>query len=187
MSETLVPCVKCGGVDKSPSGQCRACNRLAVQRYKAKNLDEVRRRNRDHKRALYESQPRHLKKSKKQIASAKAWAKNNPDRCAQYSKKYREKYPERSNIDNHNRRARIKAIGGRLSKDIAKKLFDLQRGKCACCRNPLGSTYELDHIVPLAMGGANVDSNIQLLRPVCNRKKSAKDPIKYMQEKGFLL
>lgn len=70
---------------------------------------------------------------------------------------------------------------------MAKKLYELQRGKCACCCKPLGNNYHLDHRVPLARGGRNEDCNMQLLRAKCNMQKSAKDPIEFMQERGFLL
>lgn len=42
-------------------------------------------------------------------------------------------------------------------------------------------------IVPLAKGGSDGPENIQLLCAPCNRRKSAKDPIVFMQENGFLL
>ena len=49
------------------------------------------------------------------------------------------------------------------------------------------AAVELDHIVPLALGGLNKDENIQLLRAVCNLNKGRKNPIAFMQERGFLL
>lgn len=87
----------------------------------------------------------------------------------------------------HNYRARKSANGGKLSKDIADRLFVLQRGKCACCGLPLGTDYHLDHIMPLALGGSNTDDNIQLLRSSCNHQKRAKHPVEFMQQRGFLL
>jgi 5-methylcytosine-specific restriction endonuclease McrA len=86
-----------------------------------------------------------------------------------------------------NRRARELEAGGTLSKGLRTKLFDLQRGKCACCGKPLGNDFHLDHIVPLKLGGSNTDDNIQLLRAACNMQKGAKDPIEFMQSRGNLL
>jgi len=51
----------------------------------------------------------------------------------------------------------------------------------------LGNNFNLDHIIPLSLGGRNEDCNIQLLRASCNFRKGAKHPIVYMQERGFLL
>lgn len=86
-----------------------------------------------------------------------------------------------------NKRAKIRENGGRLSPGLAKTLFSLQKGKCACCGLPLGNDFHLDHIIPSALGGANEDWNIQLLRRKCNMSKGAKHPLVFMQGKGFLL
>lgn len=84
------------------------------------------------------------------------------------------------------RRATLKS-SGELSRGAVKRLHLHQKGKCVCCGAPLGNDYHLDHIIPLALGGKNEDSNIQLLTAQCNLKKGAKHPIDYMQERGFLL
>ena len=95
--------------------------------------------------------------------------------------------PEKVKIYGQNRRARKIASGGKLSQGLSAKLFKLQRGKCACCGLPLGDNFHLDHIYPLVLGGSNIDSNIQLLRQRCNNQKSAKDPVDFMQSRGFLI
>lgn len=104
------------------------------------------------------------------------WYANNKERQASNSRR-----------GQHNRRARLRNVGGKLSSGLAEKLYKIQRGKCACCGNPLGNNYHLDHRVPLALGGANEDWNMQLLRNKCNLSKGAKHPIDFMQRKGFLL
>lgn len=87
----------------------------------------------------------------------------------------------------NNRRARKAAVGGKLTRDLSTRLYDLQKGRCACCKIALGNSFDLDHIVPLFRGGANVDSNIQLLCDKCNSSKGAKDPVVFMQQRGFLI
>ena len=86
-----------------------------------------------------------------------------------------------------NRRARMLAIGGKLSVGLAVKLFQLQQGKCPCCALPLGDNYHLDHKMPLGLGGAHSDENMQLLRQQCNNEKHVKHPVAFMQSRGFLL
>lgn len=76
---------------------------------------------------------------------------------------------------------------GRLSRGIVERLMTMQRSKCACCHTSLADGYHLDHITPLAKGGTNADHNMQLLCPRCNLSKSAKDPIEFMQSRGFLI
>jgi hypothetical protein len=86
-----------------------------------------------------------------------------------------------------NYEAKKRANGGTLSKGLPEKLFKLQQGKCPCCKEPLGEKYHLDHIMPIHLGGPNIDSNMQLLRKICNLQKSAQHPIDFMQGRGFLL
>lgn len=86
----------------------------------------------------------------------------------------------------HNRRARIIGNGGKLSKGLTDKLLILQRGRCACCKKSVKNGHHLDHVMPLKLGGANDDSNMQILCPTCNRQKSAKHPVAFMQSRGYL-
>lgn len=135
-------------------------------------------------------------------AGRKAWADANPEKVAETNRKQRAKNPEatalrkaiykRENKDKvralgQNRRARKKNAGGRLSRDIGIRLLKLQKGRCACCGESLGDSYHLDHILPLALGGDNTDSNVQLLRAICNLKKGARHPVEFMQSQGRLL
>lgn len=112
---------------------------------------------------------------------------NNFDRIKESTRAWHKSNPEAKRINEQNRRARKRESGGILSKGLAKKLFELQKGKCPCCQQPLGDDYHLDHIVPLALGGSNTDDNIQLLRQQCNSQKHSKHPIDFMQSRGFLL
>ena len=114
------------------------------------------------------------------------WRKANPEKTIAAVKKWKAKNPEADRVHRQNRRSR-QANSGNLSKNIAVNLLKLQRGKCACCGQPLGDDYHLDHIMPLALGGTNTDNNIQLLRAECNLQKHAKHPVDYMQERGMLL
>lgn len=121
------------------------------------------------RKALYAASP---EKQAKKKAQASAWQKA---------------HLEVWRIHKQNRKARKRENGGTLSRGLSGKLFKLQRGKCACCSLPLGDDFHLDHIMPIALGGANIDSNIQLLRPRCNVQKKAKHPVDFMQSRGFLI
>lgn len=153
-------------------------------------------------RSLYFAEYRAVNKDKTRAASAKyadlnkekvrakkaAWYAANSDRVKAQKARYNAENKEKSRIRVQNRRARVREACGSLSRNLAKKLFRLQRGKCACgCGQPLGDSYHLDHIMPIALGGANEDWNIQLLCATCNHQKSAKHPVDYMQQRGFLL
>ena len=124
--------------------------------------------------------------SKRKAIAADYYAANT-DKCRAASSAWLAAHPEARRSYSQNRRARKRENGGKLSRGLAEKLFNLQRGKCACCKQLLGDDFHLDHIMPLVLGGANDDCNIQLLHSTCNQQKYAKHPIDFMQQKGFLL
>lgn len=124
----------------------------------------------------------------KSNAQKAAWKAANPEKVKAGASAYLQSNRDKHRANQHARRARKAASGGKLSIGLAEKLFKLQKGKCACgCKQPLGDAYHLDHIMPLALGGTNTDDNIQLLRAWCNVSKGAKHPVEFMQKKGFLL
>lgn len=114
------------------------------------------------------------------------YRKKNQEKVSRYAKSYNDKYPQRGRLLRAKRRAREKGNGGTLSKDIAQRLMELQKGKCRVCGKPLKGDYHIDHIVPLAKGGPNTDSNCQLLHSKCNLSKGAKDPYDYAMRLGRL-
>lgn len=118
----------------------------------------------------------YIKNRESIIAATKDYASKNPDKRRAIGR-----------LCEQSRRARKRNSGGKLSKGLAAKLFILQKGKCPCCKQPLGDDYQLDHIMPLALGGSNSDENIQLLRAECNKQKHAKHPMDFMQSRGFLI
>ena len=126
------------------------------------------------------------KDPEKRKASVKKWREKNKERHAAYQKKYQVENLELFRIHAQNRRALH--LGSKLSKGLMAKLMALQKGKCACCHIGLKEVkVHMDHIMPLALGGSNDDSNIQLLCQGCNQVKHAKHPVEFMQSRGMLL
>lgn len=121
------------------------------------------------------------------------WAENNREKARERTRLWRAANQERASendrnkranrsteylqkrcIDEQNRRARIKANGGTLSRGLTADLMHAQNGRCTYCSADLALGYHRDHIVSLAAGGKNEDENIQLLCPTCNRRKHVK-------------
>ena len=158
-------------------GYCRACSRQMAAKHRHKYKDKVRiknaiwaEKNRDKLRATSTAwNAAHREEAK---AATRAWVALNKDAVR---------------VNAQNRRARKLGNGGTLSKGLRPKLMELQKGLCACCKQPLGASPHLDHIMPLALGGPNTDDNIQLLRASCNASKHDRHPIDFMQSRGFLL
>lgn len=59
----------------------------------------------------------------------------------------------------------------RIPDDVKQLVWGRDGGACVAC----GSTSELqfDHVIPVALGGSNEPSNLQLLCGPCNRRKGA--------------
>lgn len=171
----LRPCKKCGVVFETQ--RCKLCDKAG-------------------------SIKRSLENPEKRLASMKKWRDKNKEKMKELISCWRLRNSEKEKLRRaaydvatkeirrirEQRRRAIKAKSiGNLSKDISGKLFKKQRGMCACCKEPLGSKFHLDHIMPLALGGANEDWNIQLLRAICNQQKHVKHPIDFMQSRGYLI
>jgi len=207
----MKPCIKCGSTDRKKNGQCKPCATAATVAWQKLNHDKIN-ASRLAKASVLENREKHRircaewrknnpEKSKessrlyyqnntdKERIRAVTWKQKNPSavKCRQMVRSaWKKNNPELCRVYRQNRRAKVLLSGGKLSNGLAEKLLKLQRGMCACCKQVL-EKYHLDHRMPLALEGLNTDENIQLLCPKCNRQKSAKHPVDFMQELGFLI
>lgn len=123
----------------------------------------------EHRRA-YEKQYEKLPKVREQRKS--------------YEREYlsRKEVKERRRVHKHNRRARIRSIGGVHTHEQIQDRLRRQRHKCyyaACGYSKLKKEkgkyiYHIEHVVPLSKGGSNDISNIVLSCPRCNLSKHDK-------------
>ena len=168
---------KIKGTGKSKDEKLKICRKKSRE-WALKNPEKIK-----------EIRTRYYKNNHEKL---KNYREQNKENKKAYDKEYRKKNKEKlapiRRLNDHNRRVREINLKGKISKNIVERLMTIQKAKCAICRCDLKvSGNELDHIQPLAKGGIHDDSNFQLLCPFCNRSKGAKDPIEYMQSKGFLL
>jgi 5-methylcytosine-specific restriction endonuclease McrA len=89
------------------------------------------------------------------------------------------------NKSDHARRAAKTNAGGIYTVDDIVRLTNLQKGRCACCGKRRKLT--VDHIVPLARGGSNGPTNLQMLCVSCNSSKGSRDAVAFMQGRGLLI
>jgi len=65
----------------------------------------------------------------------------------------------------------------RSAKERAR-LFKLFGGKCYLCNGAIDGTkeaWEIEHVIPLAQGGDDEDSNLQLAHAKCHKAKTVQD------------
>lgn len=141
---------------------CKVCRQeLSAVRY-AEKRDEIQAQ-----RLGYRSANRHLARE-----YTKEWSAANPLKRKAAKQAYRAR--------------KRGADGAHTGEDIAT-LLTLQKGRCAMCADDIKKTFQVDHIVPLAMGGTNDRLNLQLLCGSCNASKGARDPLLVAQRLGRLL
>lgn len=201
-------CLKCGsttnGFHKNPAcsdgmhPHCKVCRAEAARNRKERETHEQR-QVRLAKAAEYRNQP---DRKARQLQLTKEWQKRNLERTreagrnsdrrrsvkkSEYMKEWRKENREIVAAYSRNRRALVKSCEGFHTADDIQWLLTTQRYKCAVCRQDIKHKYHVDHIEPLAKGGSNDKTNLQVLCPTCNNQKHAADPIDFMQRKGFLI
>lgn len=123
----------------------------------------------------------------RRVNQVREWRKNNREKYLKKNAEWRQQNPERARAICANRRARVRGAGGKHTAADIIHMMNAQKNMCAYCRVNISKLFEVDHIIPIARGGSNLASNLQLLCPDCNRRKSDKDPIDFMRERGCLL
>lgn len=99
-------------------------------------------------------------------ANARAWQKANPEKARAIKVAQRKK-----------RLARKRgAMVSNIKSGDLRRLLAAQGGRCVYCLAVLDETKHLDHIMPIARGGAHVIENVQWLCAPCNVWKAAKLP-----------
>jgi hypothetical protein len=66
-----------------------------------------------------------------------------------------------------------------FSTSFRLNLFLKRKGTCASCylKIDAGKAWDIDHILPLALGGTNEPNNLQILCKPCHQSKTAKNDI----------
>lgn len=187
-------CKQCGGVvtQKAPqkhgrqpelcSEQCKkiyrkaylskwgAENKTKIREYRARIREQVHAWDRDfyqkHKERRKKLRTEYYKENRdRQLATAKLYAVNNPDRIRALGRK-----------SANQRRARV--MNAFVEVVDPAVVFRRDKGICGICRQPVAtnSLWEVDHVRPLSKGGEHSYANVQLSHRRCNRVKRDKVP-----------
>lgn len=78
----------------------------------------------------------------------------------------------------------IDPLTGKWKLEVRKRLYGEQEGNCKACglHQPVAANLQIDHIRPIARGGSDHITNLQLLCPRCNATKGDR-PMEYLEER----
>lgn len=174
------------------SHYCKPCVAQKQAEYRERNPEKAKAstakwkaKNKAHLKAEWAEWYKANKRQK--LADGREWRKNNPDRVRELSQIRAKENPDLMRQYWRNRRARKLNAGGSHTASDILDLLKSQKSTCTVCRKSLQNIYHVDHIQPLAKGGSNDKTNLQILCPPCNLSKNARDPLEFMQSRGFLL
>lgn len=117
-------------------------------------------------------------------ANSRKWRAQNLAKATAALKRWKSANPERvreiGRVSANNRRAKIAQNGGTFTIDDVAEILEKQNGHCAAC--PRDTSLEIDHILPVVLGGSSDPINLQLLCLPCNRSKGKKHPDVWREE-----
>jgi 5-methylcytosine-specific restriction endonuclease McrA len=180
------------GSDKSrfdgKNPMCKPCVKLFHAEWRLKNKDKRKLIVDKYRLANREKCNEATKKSQaKHPNTQKNWVANNIEKVRETKKRWSVHNVDQNKEIKANNKAKRRGAKGNFTALQIHDLLIKQKYKCVSCKCDISKGFHRDHIYPISSGGNNDITNIQLLCATCNTRKSAKDPIVFMQEKGFLL
>lgn len=157
--------------DAQKAYQEKHSNRLSARRraYYNANIEREREKARTRARATYEARRDYM------VAYMRAYYAANKDDFSERARAWREANPEKCKQYHVNRKAKLKKAEGSFDAGDIGRMMESQNCMCSACGADLDDTgFHVDHVVPLAKGGSNWPSNLQLLCPPCNLGKGTK-------------
>lgn len=171
---------------------CPENSRARGRKHYKENTERVRAQ----KRAAYSRDLEHTRALKRE--RQKRYRERHPDRIREINRtQYVAKRPERLaaaikyqsenrgttvKANRNNRRARMRAAPGKITKVMVIEIRAAQGDACVYCRVDLKGAGHLDHRKALARGGTNLRDNLQLTCPTCNHRKGAKEHREFLAE-----
>lgn len=180
------------GSDKSrfdgKNPMCKPCVKLFQTDWREKNKDKRKAIVDKYRLANREKCNEATKKSyAKNPNTQKNWVKNNIEKVRETKKNWAVRHSNQNKEIKANNKAKRRGAEGNFTASQIHDLLIKQKYKCVSCKCDITKGFHRDHIYPISSGGSNNITNIQLLCALCNARKSAKHPIDFMQENGFLL
>lgn len=173
-------CKRCTSLTGN-SDRKRAYNREYARRHPEKARARSQRYERTHRQRRTERLRTERELYPERVrARNRAWSARNPAKAYEYSKRYRLKNPDKVRGFLAARRARKEAA--RTQPYSRRSIFERDNFTCRLCHKPIDMSLlwphrmsaTIDHIVPIAAGGADAPDNVQAAHFTCNSQKSSK-------------
>lgn len=167
-------------------GQCKECRSTQRKAHRAENREVYRayeqagkEKHREASRKHHATHREEYRRAGREYAKAhaeerSAYLKAHPEQRKVTLQKYAKNHPDEYRVRKHRRRASISRNGGSHSQSDIRKQYANQKGKCYYCKANVGTTYHVDHVIPLAKGGSNGPENLVIACPTCNMRKRDK-------------
>lgn len=156
------PTCACGRINS-----CLICSRAYKRRWRLANLEKDRECKRKWAAKAYAANP------EKYRAISLKFRHSNLEGRREYDRQRRKSHPEIHRLAEQKRHATKKlALGTGVSRSEWAAIVKKQKGRCPRCGE--NAPLCIDHVVPLARGGAHAAFNVQGLCRPCNSSKNAK-------------
>lgn len=154
------------------------------KQWRQKNLEYARslsiKWNQEHKEKIREINRAYYQRHKERKAAEKrAWRAANPEKEKEIKRRWYKNNPAVARAQTLRKKLRRRKLeAGSIDGAVLAKLVQSHKGKCYWCRKPYGK-FQVDHVMPLSLGGANNGGNIVLACATCNLTKRAKTPMEW--------
>jgi 5-methylcytosine-specific restriction endonuclease McrA len=135
----------------------------------------------NHERARIRAKEWRSNNKEHESVKKRAWYEKNKTEVKDRVRRNRLANPELDRAHTEKKRARKRNAPGSFTPADIQGILRTQNSLCAYCGRNIADCYTVDHIIPLARGGSNWPSNLQLLCRSCNASKGARTHDEYLK------
>lgn len=180
--------------------RCKSCHNAWNRDIAARDPEATRKYGREKMSRYYKADPAKYNERHREwyqanqshsVAYAAEWAKANPDKIRENRRRYARRHsativarvarwqkanPERMRDHRAVSKAKRRGAGETRRFDRAS-IWARDGGRCHICKHLCDpASWDLDHLIPLSLGGPHTPANVAVSHPVCNRRRHNTGP-----------